>query len=70
MIMMTMVIKMIMTIMMIMIMTIMMMMIMTIMMMMMMMRMMMMSRADVKSCAGECKNRVYCRSFAFRYLGF
>ena len=30
--------------------------------------MMMMSRADVKSCAGECKNRVYCRSFAFRYL--
>ena len=40
------------------------------MMMMMMMMMMIMSRADVKSCAGECKNRVYCRSFAFRYLGF
>merc|ERR1719500_277104 len=23
------------------------------------------NRADVKSCAGECKNRVYCRSFGF-----
>ena len=30
--------------------------------------MMTMSRADVKSCAGECKNRVYCRSFGFRCL--
>ena len=28
------------------------------------------NRADVKSCAGECKNRVYCRTFGFRSLAF
>ena len=27
-------------------------------------------RADVKSCAGECKNRVYCRTFGFRSSSF
>ena len=27
-------------------------------------------RADVKSSAGECKNRVYCRTFGFRSSAF
>ena len=26
------------------------------------------NRVDAGACAGECKARVYCRTFAFRYL--